>query len=99
LAAGKLPSHLSHWKKRKIIQQSARYRWISGCLFHTGLDHEIRRCIREDEVYDILKACHDGACGGHFADKRTTHKILGMGYYWPSLFKDVKKYVRAYDNY
>jgi hypothetical protein len=98
LVAGKLPPHLSHREKRRIIQQSARYSWISGCLFHTGLDQEIRRCIREDEVYDLLKACHDGPCGGHFADKRTTHKILRMGYYWPSLFKDAKKYVRACDS-
>jgi hypothetical protein len=50
-------------------------------------------------VYDLLKACHDGPCGGHFADKRTTHKILRMGYYWPSLFKDAKKYVKACDSY
>lgn len=98
LVAGKLPSHLSHREKRKIIQQSARYSWISGCLFYTGLDHEIRRCIREDEVYDILKSCHDGPCRGHFADKRMAHKILRMGYYWPSLFKDANKYVRACDS-
>eukprot|EP00253_Pinus_taeda_P023927 PITA_23927 len=98
LVAGKLPSHLSHREKRKIIQQSALYSWISGCLFHTGLDQEIRRCIREDEVYDILKAFHDGPCGGHFVDKTTTHKVLRMGYYWPSLFKDAKKYVRACDS-
>jgi len=45
-----------------------------------------------------LKDCHDGPCGGHFADKRTSHKILRMGYYWPALFKDAKKYVRACDN-
>eukprot|EP00253_Pinus_taeda_P027115 PITA_27115 len=85
-------------RKRKIIQQSARYNWISGCLFHTGLDQEIRRCIGEDQIYDVLKACHDGPCGGHFADKRTTHKVLMMGYYWPSIFKDAKKYVRACDS-
>eukprot|EP00253_Pinus_taeda_P002860 PITA_02860 len=98
LVAGKLPSHLSHREKRKIIHQIARYSWISGCLFHTGLDQETWRCIREDEVYDILKACHDGPCGGNFADKRTAHKVLRMGYYWPSLFKDAKRYVRACDS-
>jgi hypothetical protein len=27
-----------------------------------------------------------------------THKILRMGYYWPSLFKYEKKYVRACDS-
>ena len=29
----------------------------------------IRRYIREDEILDILKACHDKPCGGHFANK------------------------------
>eukprot|EP00253_Pinus_taeda_P035744 PITA_35744 len=75
LVAGKLPSHLSHREKRKIIQQSARYSWISGCLFHTGIDQEIRICVGEDEIYDILKSCHDDPCGGHFADKRIAHKV------------------------
>ena len=98
LVAGKLPSHLSHQEKRKIIQQNPRYRWISGCLFHTRLDQEIQRHIREDEVNDILKACHDGPSGGHFDDKRKAHKILRMGYYWPLLFKDAKKYVWACDS-
>jgi hypothetical protein len=98
LVAGKLPSHLSYREKKSIVHQSARYSWIGGYLFNTGPDQEIRRCVREDEVYDILKACHDGPCGGHFADKRTTYKILRMGYYWPSIFKDAKKYVKAYDS-
>jgi len=81
LVAGNLPSHLSHRDKRKIIQKSARYSWIGGYLFFTRPDQEIRRCVIEDEGYDLLKACHDGPCGGHFVDKRTWYKILQMGYY------------------
>jgi hypothetical protein len=98
LVAGNLLSHLSYREKRSIVHQSARYSWIGGYLFNTGADQEIRRCVREDEVYDILKACHDGPCGGHFADKRTSYKIVRMGYYWPSIFKDAKKYVKACDS-
>ena len=49
--------------------------------------------MRDDEVYDLLKACHDGPCGGHFADKRTGHKILRMGYFWPTIFQYAKRYV------
>lgn len=59
---------------------------------------QIRRCVREDEVYDILKACHDGQCGGHFADRRTAHKVLRTGYYWPTIFNDAKKIVQACDS-
>ena len=36
--------------------------------------------------------------GGHFADKKTSHKVLRMGYYWPTVFRDAKKYVQACDS-
>jgi hypothetical protein len=98
LVAGKVPPHLSPRERRKIIQKSVRYSWIGGYLFYRGLDQEIRRCVRDDEVYDLLKACHDGPCGGHFVDKRTGHKILRIGYFWPNIFQDAKKYVQACDS-
>ena len=59
---------------------------------------KIRGCVREDEVFDILKAFHDGQCGKHFEDRRTAHKFLRTGYYWPTIFKDAKKFVQAYDS-
>lgn len=43
---------------------------LGGDLFRTGLGLIIRRCVREDEVFDILKACHEEPCRGHFADKK-----------------------------
>ena len=54
--------------------------------------------MREDEVFDILKSCHDEPCGGHFADKRTAYKVLHLGYYWPTLFRDAKTYVKRCDS-
>jgi len=59
----------------------------------------IRRCIREEEIFDILKDCHDGPCGKHFADHWTGHKVLQMSYYWPTIFKDAKKFVQACDSW
>ncbi|RVX00922.1 hypothetical protein CK203_026422 [Vitis vinifera] len=32
--------------------------------------------------------CHEGACGGHFAPRKTLAKILQSGFYWPTMFKD-----------
>ena len=98
LSSGKLPSYLSHTEKRQVIKQSARYSWITGDLFYTRNDLIIRRCIREDEIIDILKACHDEPCGGYFEDKRTSYKVLRLGYYWTTLFRDANKYVRSCDN-
>ena len=49
-------------------------------------------------MQNILYACHDGPCGGHFSNKRTGYKVLPSGYYWPSIFKDVAKYVKGCDS-
>jgi len=49
-------------------------------------------------MLDIFKACHDKLCVGHFADKRVAYKIFSLGYYWPSIFKDAKEYVKRYDS-
>ena len=89
---------MSKREKRKIIQQSARYCWVNGHLFYTGPDLEIRRCVREDEIFHILKACHDEPYGGHFVDRRIGHKVLRMGYYWPTLLRDAKRYVQSCDS-
>ena len=47
---------------------------------------------------DILRACHDGPCGGHFSDKRAAYKVLHSHYYWQSIFKDASRYVRGCDS-
>jgi len=99
LAVGKFPKHLTPRERKLIVQHSTHFSWIGGYLFHRRYDMDIRRCIREDETYDILKAFHDGTCGGHFANRRTRHKILQMGYYWPTIFKDAKKFVQACDSW
>ena len=81
LVVGKFPQYFSFREKKKTIQQSATYTWIDGNLYHTGPDFHIRRCVREDEVFDILKAYHEEPCGGHFVDKWTGYGVLSTGYY------------------
>jgi hypothetical protein len=62
-----------------------------------GPDHVLYHCLREDEIYDVLYACHDEPNGGHFVAKRTTLKVLHASYYWPNLHKDAKEYVNKCD--
>jgi hypothetical protein len=99
LATRKLSSHLSPHEKRRIITQSVNYSWVGHDLFRTFPDLIIRRCVREDEIPEILRSYHDGPCGGHFSNKRTTYKVLHSTYYWPNIFKDVAKYVRSCDSF
>ena len=52
----------------------------------------MRRCLREEEVFEILLTYHDRPCGGHFAAKRIAFKIFHACYYWPTLHQDVRRY-------
>ena len=47
--------------------------------------------------HEILHACHNEPCGGNFAAKRITMKILNTGYYWPTLHKDAGRYTKKCD--
>eukprot|EP00253_Pinus_taeda_P025640 PITA_25640 len=76
LVSAQFPPYLSSKEKRKIVRKSAPFTWIGGNLFKIGSDQILRRCVREEEVFDILLTCHDGPCGGHFAAKSTAFKIL-----------------------
>ena len=97
LVSAQFPPNLSSKEKRKIVRKSTPFTWIGGNLFKLDLDQILRRCVREDEVFDILLTCHDGPCGGHFVAKRTTFKVLQVGYYWPTLFSDVFSFVKSCD--
>ena len=97
LVSSQFPPHLSSKEKRKIMRKSAPFTWIGGNLLKLGPDQVLRRCVREEEFFDILLTCHDGSCGGHFAAKRSAFKILQAGYYWPTLHQDVRRYISQCD--
>ena len=45
----------------------------------------------------IILHCHSLECGGHFSGQRTAAKVLQLGFYWPTLFKDAHSFVKTYD--
>lgn len=59
----RFPHHFTYKQESRIIRKSAYFSWIKGYLLKLGLDHVLRRCIREDETYDILHACHNASLG------------------------------------
>jgi hypothetical protein len=48
--------------------------------------------VPEYEQQEILRKCHGSAYGGHHAGDRTAQKVLQSGFYWPTLFKDARKF-------
>eukprot|EP00253_Pinus_taeda_P008589 PITA_08589 len=97
LASAQFPPYLSSKEKSKIVRKSAPFTWIGVNLFKLGPDQIFRQCVREEEVFDILLTCHDGPYRGHFSAKRNSFKIVQAGYYWPTLHRDVRRYINQCD--
>nr|XP_016473489.1 PREDICTED: uncharacterized protein LOC107795375 [Nicotiana tabacum] len=82
------PQDLSYQQRKKFISDAKYYFWNEPYLFKIYADNIIRRCVPEEEMTKILYHCHDGAIGGHYAANRMTFKVLEVGFFWPTLFKD-----------
>nr|KUM48001.1 hypothetical protein ABT39_MTgene4996 [Picea glauca]QHR86575.1 hypothetical protein Q903MT_gene578 [Picea sitchensis] len=84
----------------KSQKRSLKLRATKSCAFHSELhwrnhDGLLLKCMLEEEAEFFIKDMHQGICGGHFAARETTHKILRFWYYWPTLFSYVHPFFRA----
>jgi hypothetical protein len=73
------------------------YFWDDPHLYKEGVDGIMQRCVPEYEQREILRKCHGSAYGGHHAGDRTVQKVLQSGFYWPTLFKDARKFILSCD--
>ncbi|RVW22887.1 Transposon Ty3-I Gag-Pol polyprotein [Vitis vinifera] len=88
LVTGEIPSEWSSQDKKNFFAKVHAYYWEEPFLFKYCADQIIRKCVPEQEKHGILSHCHGNACGGHFASQKTTMRVLQLGFWWPSLFKD-----------
>ena len=46
-----------------------------------------------------MKEVHEGICGNHSRVQSLVHKLIQVGYYWPTMLKDAQAYIKACDKY
>jgi hypothetical protein len=68
-------------------------------IFLVNYDGVILICLEPEDVGKALKELYDGLVGGNFMGNTTAHKILRVGYYWPTLFRDAHTYARNCKNF
>jgi len=66
---------MSSKEKSNIMRKSTPFTWNGGNLFKLRPDQILRRCVKEEEVFEILQ----------------------VGYCWPTLDQDVKRYISQCD--
>ena len=95
LETGECQGHLTKSQRRWLVRKAVRYRIINEDLYCKGKDLVLRKVPLTHEIELILSSCHDGVCGGHFAQEITSRKILQAGFVWPSLHRDVQHWCRT----
>ncbi|KAK1601636.1 hypothetical protein QYE76_026938, partial [Lolium multiflorum] len=92
-----LPPTFPAQQRRKFFYDLRHYFWDDPHLYKEGVDGIMRRCVPEYEQQEILSKCHGSVYGGHHAGDRTAQKVLQSGFYWPTLFKDARKFILSCD--
>ena len=71
--------------------------WEESFVCRLGGDWIYIRCLSEDEVYSVLHRYHPSTYGGHFGQNKMATEVLEEGFYWPTLFKDARKFIITSD--
>jgi hypothetical protein len=80
-----------------MVVRAVDYKLIAGHLYNLGEDNTFRRCVMEHEIPIILEETHEGIVGGNYAGKATAQKVLRVGLWWPTIYKDSKEYCQNCD--
>lgn len=75
--------------------KASKFFILDNALFWKNHEGILLNCLIKEEADKALKEFHAGDCSGHLYRKSTADKILRAGFYWPTLFVDVKKFVTA----
>ena len=57
------------------------------------------RCVNKEEAKYILKEIHEGICKERAGSKSLISKVIRMGYFWPTLQKDAKEFIKKCDKW
>jgi hypothetical protein len=72
LSHGVPPEELSKAERKQLGVRSRAFSLMNDSLYHKSADGVWRRVVRRDEQEDVLRECHSGVAGGHYAGDVTT---------------------------
>ncbi|CAL1381192.1 unnamed protein product [Linum trigynum] len=79
----------------KLRRRAPRYLLIEGVLYKKSFIGPYLRCLDEGEANFAIRETHDGSCGMHVGPRSLEKVLLRQGYYWPTMRRDTREYVKS----
>ena len=80
---------------RKLKFQATRFVLIKDVLYKRGFSRPYLRCLIPEEADYVMREVHEGVYRNHSRSRSLVHKLILVGYYWPTMQKDAIAYVKA----
>ncbi|XP_071714778.1 uncharacterized protein [Rutidosis leptorrhynchoides] len=82
-------------REARLVRERAPMYFIQNdILYRKSYCGPMMRCVGPIEAEMIVDEVHNGSCALHSGYKTIAAKIMRMGYFWPSLYRDVVKIVK-----
>lgn len=75
-----------------LVKDDKLFRYSKN-KYHLTDDFDWKLVVPEEDRLSILQKCHDEPTSAHLGIFKT-HKRLSLHYYWPSMYNDVKTYIK-----
>ena len=70
---------------RKLKVQAAWFVLIKDVLYKRGFSRPYLMCLGTKEADYVMREVHEGICGNHSGLRSLVHKLIRVGYYWPTM--------------
>nr|XP_009586934.1 uncharacterized protein LOC104084715 [Nicotiana tomentosiformis] len=95
LRHGKLPEDPK--ASRALQTKVACYCIVYRKIYMRSFQGPLARCLGTSKVDYVMREVHEGVCGNHSGADFLVLKLVRVGYYWPRMEQDTKKFVQKYD--
>jgi hypothetical protein len=79
-----------------LVKRIEPFTLKNGALYKMGQDNRLQQCLTITKAQMVMKELH-GPLKGHFAMEIMQKKILDVGNWWPTMYRDVHDYYRSCD--
>jgi hypothetical protein len=97
LSHGIPPEELTKAERKRLGVRSRAISLLNHNLYHKSTDGVWRRVVRMDEQEEVLRECHSGVAGGHYAGDVTARKVWQSGLWWPTVLRDAHLFAKECD--